>query len=459
MSGPKVVRIVSREEIEAACRTHLRDVVRAAESLARVADRLGLLNTVSAGELAARRALMERLIREERWMEVQKQGPAIVAFLKREQASIEAAAVAEAAAARTRARRAREAARTLVAALETKGAEVPGALRAAARGALEPEAARGAVESALNGLAAQHGSPAGQEDAALASRLSAADSTPGRGTATSLEAWIEASCAKNDKSVERMESALAELEAIVGEAGAAPFVARFELLTAQRDPGTPALLADSLVLEMGAAVTAHRAAAAARSRLDAALSGLEAISSGGAIAVAEALRVEAAGEDAAALPALAERAETALAAQSAALAADARRRALLAGLAELGYEVRPSMSTALVELGRIVVRRPGNADYGVELAAPGAAERVQVRLVGSARPAAPRDARRDRDAETTWCGDVDRLRSLIGEAGGELVVERALGAGVEPVKTVGMEATTEAGYVEAAPAAAGRVAS
>ena len=52
------------------------------------------------------------------------------------------------------------------------------------------------------------------------------------------------------------------------------------------------------------------------------------------------------------------------------IAATARRKAVLGGLAALGYEVRETLATALAREGRIVVRKPGTQDYGVELAAP-----------------------------------------------------------------------------------------
>ena len=59
--------------------------------------------------------------------------------------------------------------------------------------------------------------------------------------------------------------------------------------------------------------------------------------------------------------------------------ADARRRAVLGGLAKLGYEVRESMSTAWAQEGRLVVRKPNTTDYGVELGGPSDVSRLQVR--------------------------------------------------------------------------------
>jgi hypothetical protein len=94
------------------------------------------------------------------------------------------------------------------------------------------------------------------------------------------------------------------------------------------------------------------------------------------------------------------------------------------------------MTTAWARDGRLVVRKPGATDYGVELGAPPDISRLQIRLVGSDQPSATRNFERDRDMETIWCSDFDRLRDLLGRHGGEMVIESALKAGAQPLKTV-----------------------
>jgi hypothetical protein len=98
------------------------------------------------------------------------------------------------------------------------------------------------------------------------------------------------------------------------------------------------------------------------------------------------------------------------------------------------------MDAAWAEDGRIVVRRPGAEDYGVELAAPADLSRPQARLVGSDRPQAPRDAARDTDQETIWCGQFNQLRAIVAGEGGRIEIERALAPGEQAVKTVTMPA-------------------
>jgi hypothetical protein len=94
------------------------------------------------------------------------------------------------------------------------------------------------------------------------------------------------------------------------------------------------------------------------------------------------------------------------------------------------------MATAWVRDGRLVVRKPGATDYGVELGAPQDMSRLQVRLVGSDRPSMVRNVQRDRDMETIWCSEFGRLQQIFADSGGEVLVQRALEVGVEPVKTI-----------------------
>jgi hypothetical protein len=94
------------------------------------------------------------------------------------------------------------------------------------------------------------------------------------------------------------------------------------------------------------------------------------------------------------------------------------------------------MATAWAKDGRLIVRKAGETDYGVQLSAPEDLSKLQVQLVGSDQPASPRDKTRDQDREVSWCSDLDRLRSLVASAGGDVSLAHALAPGAHPVKTV-----------------------
>lgn len=117
-----------------------------------------------------------------------------------------------------------------------------------------------------------------------------------------------------------------------------------------------------------------------------------------------------------------------------AIATEARRQAVLEGLASLGYEVTEGMATAWVKDGRVVLLKAANPGYGVELS--GNAGLLQVRAVGIGDPAEARDAVRDRDMETIWCGEFERLQTLVAKRGGDLSIETARPVGQYPLKII-----------------------
>jgi hypothetical protein len=115
-------------------------------------------------------------------------------------------------------------------------------------------------------------------------------------------------------------------------------------------------------------------------------------------------------------------------------AAESRRRAVLAGLQQLGYEVQEGLSTATTSGGRIVVRGKSESIYGVEITASAGMERMQVRTVAMDEG---RDTSLDIHAEQRWCGDFSELQKRLKTQGTEVVIEKALGVGAVSVKVLG----------------------
>jgi hypothetical protein len=118
------------------------------------------------------------------------------------------------------------------------------------------------------------------------------------------------------------------------------------------------------------------------------------------------------------------------------MAAEERRRAVLEGLASLGYEVSEGMATAWVDGGRVVLRKAASPGYGIELSGGSQSDVLQVRAVSIGNPAEARDTSRDRDMETIWCGEFHRLQSLVAKSGGTLSIESARPIGQFPLKVV-----------------------
>ena len=436
MSGPKVVRIVTREEVQAICRQQLRALEAAAEQLRSCATKHGLGSDKLAAGLKANAQRFNDLFEEDRFLDIQKGVPAQIEFLKSEMTRLETVAIERATHEKQKARRLSDAARSLAAAFN--GIELSADLREALKRAQNTTSSTvAATETTLNkafaALREATSNSASQEQSDLAKRLSAGEKSQ------TLAEWLTNQPQTAQPGDGRIDRLMAEIEVLGDPAETQRFLAKAAKVSAEPMSDRRSLLMDSLTLELSDYVKMRRAVAAALSWLQNAFAGLSAFDG----AEADALRGEARAVidqgNAELAAALAVRIENLVAARLSQEAALARRKAILGGLAALGYEIREGMATAWAESGRLVVKKPGAADYGVELGAAAAAEQVQVRLVGAANPAVARTAARDRDAETIWCSEFARLRASVAAHGGDLKIERALAAGAQSVKTVVFE--------------------
>lgn len=438
MSGPKVVRIVTREEVEAVCRREIAFARAAADDLMRVYDRGGRLTPEVEQGIRASIGRLTTLLSSGRYLEVQKQAPEVAAFLKSEAERVTREAISAAETDRQRRRRLADSATSLIQAFMAAGKDVPAELSAV------PQKVGGADEAALSELRTlldrwlrdlaavprpdQRTSPDLEQ---LAARLGNA------GPPVTLDQWTAANAPAHPNDA-RIDIALATIDALGDVELVEALRVRLEAVRAA-PADRRAVLTDSLLLEASREAQRVRNEGTLRARLRQMLAGLEAIGTKACLVQAGELKAMLGNGDLSTAEGLLIEASAVSEREVAQVAADGRRRAVLSGLATLGYEVREGMATAWVRDGRIVLRKPGTADYGVEIGAPGDVSRMQVRIVGSDQPAIPRDSVRDRDQEVLWCSEVSRLQELVQQAGGALVVERAAEPGVQAVKTVTFE--------------------
>lgn len=432
MSGPKVVRIVTREEAIATCE---RDLQRLDKALARwenQASRLAQLSDAERAAAHARRASLHALLEQERWLDVQLQVKIESEFLKRDLAEREERAIRQAAESRQQHRRLQENASALLQALDAKPDAASAALRQTLQ-ALADGALRDDAEALLaQGFAALASAPAeerlSEAQHELAQRLKT-DETP-----ITLEQWRarQQQDAPREQRLARIDRHIAELQLLQGEASAQAFLERLARAEAEQRPERRNLLLDSLVLDLAQAAREHQQQ---RQRLE----HLQDLASEVAALGAAACQPD---SDPQQLAELTERCNAILTAHLQQQAALARRQAVLQGLASLGYEVREGMATAWAQTGRVVLRKPATPGYGLEVGGKADSGRLQLRAVALN---ANRDSQRDRDIETLWCGEFQRLQALLAAQGGELSVERALGVGEVALKEIGEEEQREMG--------------
>lgn len=419
MSGPKVVRIVTREEHEAICRGMLARIDAALEAWAEAGRRNDSLDAVTVEAARRRRDALAALAADGKFSEMQAQAPAEESFLRSDMRfRLEKAAAAKVAA-RTNARRRSEAVAALIRAAAAAGVVLPdGVMSGLERGE------EAALAEGFRALAAKR--PTSQQKSTLADQL-----RPGE-HALAFSDWLAAQpAAPANPDIDRIEARLEELGAL-GQVGAIePLRERLNEASGAPSPRR-GLLLDALEVESGRVLAEARKAADLMSALRVLLA--EMAQAGlpvAAFAVSEDAAV--AMQD---IQARLEAAEAVLAKHRADEAGAARRAAVMKGLAGLGYEVREGMTTTFAASGRLVVADAARPGYGVEVSGAADGRQFQMRPVAFTAPGAPADTARDRDAETIWCGQVSELSKSLTASGSGIEIVRALPIGATPLKRV-----------------------
>ncbi|WP_277182805.1 hypothetical protein [Caballeronia sp. BR00000012568055] len=442
MSGPKVVRIVTREEVLAICEAQLHRLDQAIAAWTISGQRI---RELSAEEIAAtheRRKALAALIAKDAFMELQKKVPDEIAFLKADVGRRQRAAVEKAEQAAKRRRQGRDSATTLMHALKSKGIVVPQDLASKLDLITSGEDVVNAdtlLAQGFNLLVPEPSRKISEAQQKLASRLLGTD------TPKDFAEWRATNIShSNNLLCDRVDRQIAEAQVFLEEADVEKFSARLRSIEAETNEQRRNLLLDSLILDLSSAVDATRAHRSVIEELQQLAAEISANTSAEAMALF--MRVEQCGlaTSLQAIAQLAEECKKVVEQEQQRQTAHARRDAILKGFARLGYEVNDGMETAWARDGRVVVKNPALPGYGVEVAGQTKSSRLQVRAVALS---ANRDVARDKDIEMLWCGDFGRLQEFLVAEGDSLLIERAMGVREIPLKVIG-DAETETVSVE-----------
>jgi len=431
MSGPKVVRIVTREEIIAICEGHLQRLERAVERWQTQATRLGELSEQERSASRERHARLRALLAEDRLAELQKAVPVEIEHLRRDLEEREERAIIRAAERRQRDRRVRENAETLLGALQANPNSADQALLESllqmASGASREDAERLLAEGFAHLSNADEEPTLSDTQRALAQQLKVDEPE------VSLREWIAARepDATRDVRLLRIDRHIMELQLLQDAERAAPFLLVLERAETETDAKRRNLLLDSLVLDLAASTRNFRRRRECLEQLQDLASEANTYAGIEHATLLDQVSACTTDTDLSVTTGLIEQCKTLIASHLQGQAALARREAVLGGLASLGYEVREGMATAWAETGKVVLRKAATPGYGVEVGGKADNGRLQVRAIALS---GDRDKARDRDIETIWCSEFQRLQALLKDKGSELLIERALSVGEVPLK-------------------------
>jgi hypothetical protein len=449
MSGPKVVRVVTREELVALGESVLARLDQALAMWRDQCSQLGQITDEDLNKAVSRRDTLEALLRADQFQAFTNGATGEIGFLQSDVEARRQAAIEAKARERSRNESGRQNAKALAKALRAKSGELEAdliaELESVATGKLSIAAVDQLLARGIQLLSRREATQLTEAQRQLASRLASGEA------AQTLEQW-KATQVKIDPRQEALHRLITEL-AMLGDVSASEKLdTHLASLVQSGDPSQQAIRLDSLLIDA-------RNAKANAVALDQAAKELQLLAaelkSAGIDAAIWQTRVEQACQQKSTetLRRLVDEGRGELSEALRSKAALARRHAVLHGLAKLGYSVQEGMSTTLAQDGRLVIKKPDMPGYGIEVAGGTANERLQVRAVALSKS---RDTTRDLDAESRWCQDFTKLQAELRVNGNELVIEKALPVGAVPLRVVETEAAEHTGTRAATPNAKGR---
>ena len=433
MSGPKVVRVVTREERVDSCETLLRQLDAAIASLKKAAKRFDDTKADETAEITQRRSMLHELVASDRFDAAEKGIRQEIAFYQAEREQAIARATQAATSARAKTSRQRIAAQMLIekVAQQAQGEHLGmlDQLRGIAKAERHTEEADRVLAAATRVVTAvdNRGTQLSSNQQALANALK------GTEVASDREgAWRAPEV--QDKRLVALQERLSQIEVLKDTEATLQFSARLMQLEAAPDSPARSMRIDALVLDVVSAADAIKADAELFSNADLLLRELATtVTAEEEKALQGRLSKALESRDVQQVRDLTTDATEAIAQARRRVAAAARRDAILSGLASLGYQVNESMSTSWVEQGRVVLQKAGQSSHGLEIASPPDAQRLQLRAVAISES---RSRSSDLAAETVWCGEFGKLQTLLAQQSSQLIVEKALPVGAVPLKVV-----------------------
>lgn len=431
MSGPKVVRIVTREEIISICEGHLRRLDQTIAIWSNDGKRIKELTDEEIATTLHRRKAFDILLKQNAFMDLQKKVPDEIAFLTADLDRRHRIASEKAVQERKRHRQGRDSASTLIQMLEARDIAIPiklyEELRTLATGKTAPN-----MDTILARGFSLLTMPFSNND------LSEAQRTAAEALMVGLEkqdftTWkaTHVPPTQNPR-IARIDQQIAELEMLLGSDRTSNYIERLSKVEEMEVSSKQNLILDSLILDLAADLEGARTYRSTMIELRALVAELQAH----ALTTTTLLeRIEACKPlmPLQAITELTDECRTLIAQARQRKEAEARRKVILQGLAQLGYEINEGMETAWATDGRVVAKKTALPGYGVEIGGNAQNGRLQVRAVALE---ADRDISRDKDVETIWCGEFSKLQGLLADRGDNLAIERALGVGVVPLKVV-----------------------
>lgn len=438
MSGPKVMRVVTKQEVMSICRGRIDALQDAIEQWRKYAARHDVLTTEEEKTVEERVLAIIKMFEREKFIDVQNQCSVEIASLQSEMKRIRDEAIAKAEQERAMRRRLQYSAETLISTFKSVQRQIPKALLDITSLSLSATTTEfAAMNATLSRILTEYTmSSTDQKSMTPLQKELSKKLAEGEKFQTLVDWKVNHDDAKSLEKDHRLDRLIAELEATEDKLSVNPFLNRIASISQESSTNRRSLLTDSLILDLVAYSNERKAKDKAIASMREIRSELHRFKSKQAKYLETLLTKAIDAEDSSSSKLLYDKGIALIKEETKAMAGNSRRIAILKGLNELGYEIRENMATAWAENGRIFVKKPNEKGYGVELGAVEDAERVQVQLVSFEPTYNATKASQDRDRETIWCSEFSRLQYLLEKSGASLYIEKALPVGAKPLKQV-----------------------
>lgn len=435
MSGPKIISIVTVEEVIQICNVWLTRVDAEMNRWTEVGRRNDVISPDDEAENTKRRNKLSELLNSGQYVAVQKQAPLLIQRLQLDlDQRLEQAAQSRAAQQRMTRSLSITASSLLRRAASTGAAlpvEVTEVLTAATGGQhrddqeTEQAISRAILLLAEDGEGATGFSPVGQqliEDAAP----------------ESLHAWIIRTNAATDSDprLAKADSMMARIRTLDASVSLQGFSARIQEIERQADAPDRGLRLDALCLDLKRLLDNSEQ----RNKVELQLTELkmEAEATGAfpelQAQFLHAVELASSG-DLQNAAAWAGQIRELMDVRSRQNSAAQKRQTLIRGLEQLGYSVNSGMLPVWSSKKRLIVGKNKNSETGVEISGDLESGKCQVRPVAFENRGV-RSPANDRDEETRWCSDLEEMQKQLASQGVALKIEASTPVGAAPLKVV-----------------------
>lgn len=436
MSGPKVVRIVTREEKIADSKAFLSRLDESVKNWERGCIKKGFATEKEFDAIKNRRQQIHELLNNDQFTDLQNQVQGEIAFLVNDIQLRKDKAAEAVANAHTIRRRLSNTAATLIESISKTDIDIPDELLNSLQNVNKRKIDDiNDAENVINRTMALL-TPV-KTDELITDRQREIANKLGNGEATTtLNDWLEGRPSKDDEAGQKIDHHLAELIVEEGSDYADPFIQRASNIASEPSPNRRKLLYDSLIIDLAKNERErHKYQDEIQTAMQLA-SEIELYDNNTAEDIRSRVKNLNDIRDLQKVQSIIKEAISFLEIRKKEISAQSRRKAILQGLASLGYEIREGMMTAWADNGRVVIKKATNQDYGVELSGAKDATKLQVRAVAFGATTGSRNKERDIDAESIWCSEFGQLKNDLAQSGNEIIIEKAKKVGEVPLKVI-----------------------